>query len=99
MAEVPLLKALNDKYSARGLVVLGVSIDSSIRQATQTIKTKGMVWPQIVDAKGFDSDIAHAYHVEGTPTVFVLDRTGRIVARPPSAKQIEENLDAAFNSR
>lgn len=99
MAEVPLLKALHEKYSSQGLVVLGISIDASVNVANRTIKEKGMTWPQIVDAKGFDTDLAHAYRVEGTPTVFVLDRAGKIVARPSSAKGIEENLAAAMNSR
>jgi hypothetical protein len=96
MAEVPLLKALHDKYATQGLVILGVSIDSSVSLANRTIKEKGMIWPQLVDAKGFKSDAAQAYRVEGTPTIFVLDRAGKIVARPSSARGIEENLAAAL---
>ena len=99
MAEVPLLKALHEKYGSQGLVVLGISIDASLTLAKRTIKDKGMIWPQIVDRRGFDSDMAHSYHVDGTPTVFVLDRSGKIVARPASAKGIEENLPAALAAR
>lgn len=61
------------------------------------MKEKGMSWPQFVDGKGFDGDIARTYHVVGTPTLFVVDRAGRIVARPGSAKQIEESLLAALD--
>ena len=96
MAEVPLLKSLHEKYAARGLVILGISIDSSVRVAERTIKEKGMVWPQLVDGKGFDGDIPQTYRVDGTPTVFVLDRNGRIVARPASAKTVEESLVTAL---
>jgi hypothetical protein len=55
-----------------------------------------MIWPQLVDAKGFHSDAALAYRVDGTPTVLVLDRAGKIVARPSSARGIEEHLAAAL---
>ena len=96
MAEVPLLKTLHDKYATQGLVILGVSVDSSVRLANRTIKEKGMIWPQLVDAKGFHSDAALAYRVDSTPTVFVLDRAGKIVARPSSARGIEQNLAAAL---
>ena len=96
MAEVPLLKTLHDQYATQGLVILGVSIDSSVSLANRTIKEKGLIWPQLVDEKGFNSDAAQAYRVDGTPTVFVLDRASRIVARPPSAKGIEEHLAAAL---
>jgi peroxiredoxin len=96
MAEVPLLKALHEKYATQGLVIVGVSIDSAISLANRTIKEKGMTWTQLVDAKGFNSDVAQAYRVEGTPTVFVVDRAGKIVARPSSAKGIEDNLSAAL---
>ena len=96
MAEVPLLKTLHDKYATQGLVILGVSIDSSVSLANRTIKEKGMIWPQLVDAKGFNSDAARTYRVDGTPTLFVLDRAGKIVARPASAVGIEENLAAAL---
>ena len=96
MAEVPLLKTLHDKYATQGLVVLGISVDSSLRLANRTIKEKGMIWPQLVDARGFQSEAALAYRVDGTPTVFVLDRAGKIVARPSSARGIEQNLAAAL---
>jgi peroxiredoxin len=96
MAEVPLLKTLHDQYATQGLVILGVSIDSSVSLANRTIKEKGMIWPQLVDARGFHSDAAAAYRVDGTPTVFVLDRAGKIVARPSSARGIEQNLAAAL---
>jgi hypothetical protein len=33
-----------------------------------------------------------AYHIQGTPELFVLDRDGRIVARLGSAKQIDDTL-------
>ncbi|HEY7666291.1 MAG TPA: TlpA disulfide reductase family protein [Xanthobacteraceae bacterium] len=98
MEEVPLLKALDTKYAGRAAIV-GIGLDSNVRRADRTIKDKGMTWPQLVDGKAFDGTIAKTYGVNGTPTIFVLDRAGRIVARPGSAKQIEEGLALAFDGR
>ena len=98
MEEVPLLKALDSKYAGRAAIV-GIGLDSNMARADRTIKEKGMTWPQLIDGKAFDGAIAKSYGVDGTPTIFVLDRTGRIVARPNSAKQIEESLALAFDGR
>ena len=94
MEEVPLLKDLSARYAA-GTVLVGVSIDDSQRRADETIKAKGMTWPVIADGKGFDGPVPTAYHVQGTPDIFVLDREGRIVKRLGSAKQIEPLLKDA----
>lgn len=95
MEEVPLLKALHAKYSNQGVVILGINVDENVARAEQVVKEKGMTWPQLIDGKGFDGDIPQTYNVDGTPTVFILDRVGRIVGRPSSAKQIDESLLAA----
>ena len=95
MEEVPLLKALQAKYSAQA-IVLGVSVDISLERVDRTIKSKGMTWPQLADGKGFDGAIPKAYHIQGTPELFVLDRAGRMFARPGSATDIEARLQEAL---
>ena len=97
MEEVPLLKALHAKYSAEA-VFLGISVDISVDRVDRTVKSKGMTWPQLADGKGFDGAVAKAYRVEGTPQLFILDRAGRIFAKPGSAKQIETQLTEALAS-
>ena len=91
MEEVPLLKELHTKY-ANDAVLIGISIDMDLQRTDRTIKEKGMTWPVLADGKGFDGPIPKAYHIQGTPDIWVLDRAGRIVARPGSAKQIEASL-------
>jgi peroxiredoxin len=95
MEEVPLLKALHAKYSTE-VVFLGISVDISIDRADRAVKAKGLSWPQLADGKGFDGAIAKAYRIEGTPALFVLDRAGRIFAKPGSAKEIEARLQEAL---
>jgi hypothetical protein len=45
---------------------------------------------------GFDGPIPKAYHIQGTPELYVRDRAGNIFARPESAKQIEASLKDAL---
>ena len=91
MEEVPLLKALHDKYR-KDAVILGISVDISVPRVTRTIKEKGMTYPILADGKGFDGPIPTAYHIQGTPELFVLDRDGRIAARLGSATTLEATL-------
>src|SRR5829696_6145691 len=95
MEEVPLLKALHTKYANQAAIV-GISIDVSVPRVDRTIREKAMTWPILADGKGFDGPIAKAYHIQGTPELFVLDREGRIFARLGSAKQLEARLQEAL---
>ena len=95
MEEVPLLKALHAKYSDQA-VLLGISVDSSLKRVDRTMKEKGMTWPVLADGKGFDGPNPKAYRIDGTPDLFVLDRAGRILARLGSAKQVEARLQEAL---
>jgi hypothetical protein len=79
------------------VVILGIGLDQNIARLDRMVKEKGISWPQLVDGKAFDGGIAKTYRVQGTPTLFVLDRAGRIVARPSSATQIEESLQGALD--
>ena len=97
MEEVPLLRALETKYKNQATIV-GVSIDESVERVDKTIKDKKMTWPVLADGKGFDGPIPTAYHIQGTPELYVLDREGRIFARSFSAKQIEARLQEALTA-
>lgn len=95
MEEVPLLKSLQAKY-ANQAAIIGISIDVSVERVDRTIKEKQMTWPILADGKGFDGPIPTAYHIQGTPDLFVLDRDGRIFARLGSAQPLEEKLKDAL---
>jgi hypothetical protein len=95
MEEVPLLKDLYARY-ANDAVILGISVDASVERVDRVVKEKGMSWPILADGKDFEGPIPTAYHIQGTPTLFVLDRAGRIFAKPGSAAQIEAALKDAL---
>jgi hypothetical protein len=57
-----------------------------------------MTWPQLADGRGFAGPIPTAYHITGTPAIFILDRDGKIFAKPNSARQIEEHLQKALDA-
>ena len=98
MEEVPLLKALHSKYSKEA-VILGISVDVSVDRADRAVKAKGMTWPVLADGKGFDGPGPKAYHIQGTPELFVLGRDGKIFGRLFSAKPLEDTLKEALAAK
>jgi peroxiredoxin len=97
MEEVPLLKELHARY-ANQATIIGVSVDTSLERVDRVMKEKAMTWPILADGNGFDGPIPKAYHIQGTPELFVLDREGKILARLGSAKQLEARLKEALNA-
>jgi hypothetical protein len=82
---------LNAKY-AKDVVFVGVSVDTNLDRLDKFVKEKAIPWAQLADGKAFDGPIPKLYRPNGTPTLYVLDRAGRIVARLDSAEKIEETL-------
>ena len=76
-AEIPGFIALQQKYQAQGLVVIGVSVDQASSDTVKSFAQKmGINYPVVLT----DTKIVDAYGgIEGLPTTFIIDRTGRIV--------------------
>ena len=86
---------MNAKY-AKDVVFVGVSVDTNLDRLDKFVKEKAIPWAQLADGKAFDGPIPKLYRPNGTPTLYVLDRAGRIVARLDSAEKIEETLQSVL---
>lgn len=91
MEEVPLLKRLQGKYG-KTMTLIGIAVDEDMKKVDAKVKEKGMTWPVLADPKGFEGAILTAYHVQGTPDIFVIDAQGKLVKRLGSATEIESTL-------
>ena len=58
------------------------------------VKARKMTWTILADERGFDAPIPLAYHVQGTPDIFILEAEGRIFKRTSTAREIEAALQA-----
>ena len=71
---------------------VGISVDTNLDRLDTFVKEKAIPWAQLADGKAFDGPVPKLYRPNGTPTLFVLDRSGKIAAKLGSAEQVEENL-------
>ena len=90
MGEVPLLKELYAKYLDQGVAVVGISLDDELKPLQEMVTNKGMSWPQIHDA---DQSLVKLFNVRGTPTYYLLDREGKIVAKDIPMKKLGGAID------
>lgn len=90
-AEMPLVKSLYERYHAKGLEILGVSLDNDAKAWKNAIKQIGLPWLHVSDLKGWQSEGAALYGVRAIPaTVLVAD--GKIVARGLRGEELAAKL-------
>ncbi|HXJ84091.1 MAG TPA: TlpA disulfide reductase family protein [Candidatus Methylomirabilis sp.] len=84
--EMPTLEALWQQYRARGLVVVGVSVD---RGAPKTVldpyvKRLGLTFPVLVDP---DLKTADGWHVAALPATFIIRPDGDVAGMATGARE------------
>jgi cytochrome c-type biogenesis protein len=101
--EIPLLQSLHDRYAARGLRIVGVSVDSPGESGRIAAfgREYGMTYPIWHDP---EDRISAVYQAVGVPATYLVDRAGvlrwrrvgQIVERDPGlVREIERALGAA----
>ena len=101
--ENPNLVKVYKKYHDKGLEIIGISLDGTMRQPDpskawkKAIADDKLTWPQISNLKYFNGPIAQMYAIQAIPASFVLDADGKIVAKnlrgPALEAKISELLD------
>ncbi|MCX6249561.1 MAG: redoxin domain-containing protein [Bacteroidetes bacterium] len=89
---MPKVKDIYDKQKPKRYEIFAVSIDTSRSEWTTFIKDEKLKWLNASDLKGFDSKAADSYNIYATPTMFLLDADKKILAKPISWKELEQNL-------
>lgn len=95
----PALDALHTELHARGLEVLAVSVDENRKDADAFLALRPHRMTVLFDPK---AKAAEAFHVEGMPSSFVIDRRGYIRSRhegytPAVAVEIRRQVEALLD--
>jgi peroxiredoxin len=86
------VKAYNS-FKDKGFTVLGVSLDDSKEDWANAVKEDNLTWTHVSELKRWDSKVAAMYKVEGIPASFILDATGKIVAKNLRGVDLENFLN------
>lgn len=89
VAKLPETQSLHEKFADRGLVALGIHSDQSSDECEAFLEEHDYTFPVAVDS----GKTAEAFAIDGWPTYFLIDRSGKLVSgfehSPPSEEQIE----------
>jgi TolA-binding protein len=77
-AEAAFLKKLKADAATSGLELLGISVDRDRRDALRYRDEVGAAWPLAFDGKGYDGAAALAWDVRRLPTLWLIDRKGKL---------------------
>jgi peroxiredoxin len=94
-AENPnVMKAFN-KYKDKNFTVLGVSLDQPGKKAAwlAAIKADGLTWTQVSDLQFWNNAAAKEYDIRSIPQNFLIDPTGKIVAKNLRGEALEKKLE------
>lgn len=76
MLALPGLQALHEKYKSKGLNVIGINIyDKKEDGIISFLSKRGITYPVLLGGK----DVGENYHVSGIPTIFLIDKDGKII--------------------
>ena len=95
--ENPNIVAQFNAFKDKGFTVLGVSLDDDKNAWIKAIESDFLKWDHVSDLKRWDSEVAALYKVEGIPTSFMLDPTGKIVGKNLRGPELQKFLSKTFN--
>jgi thiol-disulfide isomerase/thioredoxin len=95
--EIPDLVALNEEFTAKGALIIGISADrddDALALVSSFAKEKNMIYPVIID----NGDLEEAFGgLRGYPTTFYVDKNGKIVKKLVGL-QSKEKFAAEFTA-
>ena len=94
--ELPQVQQAYEKFHSKGFEIVGVSLDEDKGKLEQFIEQKKMPWPEFFDGKRWENKLAVKYGVDSTPTGYLLDRNGKIIAKLASADDLETEVAKAL---
>lgn len=98
--EIPRLKRLAEQYKDKGFVIVGVGIDEAakVRKIVEDHSVPWTVVSEELTVKNKMRSIARWYNITRYPTLFLIDREGRLIDAEARGPEFEKKLDKLMKS-
>lgn len=91
VTEMPQIESLYSKWKKRGIEVVLVSLDTDQKAFADFASSFSFI--SVCDYQKWESPIVKNYYVNGTPSLFLLDKNRKILLKPESVKQMDAWTD------
>ncbi|HSL88824.1 MAG TPA: TlpA disulfide reductase family protein, partial [Ignavibacteriaceae bacterium] len=89
---LPELYKLYKEQKSNKIEVLAISLDENRVAWQEYIKTNGYNWINVNDTSAWSSKAARDYYIYATPTMFLVDKTRRLITMPGDVGEIRKVL-------
>jgi len=92
-----LLPKLNEYYKVQkemNFKILAISLDTKKDDWTDFVKTNCSELLNVSDLKGWDGQVANDYYIYATPTMFLVDKAGKITGKPMTLDELQNIISA-----
>ncbi len=92
LAELPKMNEIYEKYKEKGFEIVGYSVDENVealKAFTTKEKTPWIILSMEMSVEAKMEDFSETYETTGIPTLFLIDRDGKLI----SARAYGENRD------
>lgn len=100
-AENPNVVKAYNTFKDKNFTVLGVSLDQPGKKDLwlQAIEKDGLTWTHVSDLKFWDNAAAKQYGIRGIPANFLIDPTGKIIAKNIRGEELQTKLAEVLGSK
>jgi len=88
--EMPFMIQFYENFQAKGLGIIGISLDNELNAWQKATTDLGVKWPQMSDLKGWENEIAQSFNVTSIPHTIVVDQQGKILRRGLRGEQLQQ---------
>lgn len=93
-AENPNVVKAYNSFKDKNFTVLGVSLDREGKKDAwlQAIEKDGLPWTHVSDLKFWNNEVAKMYGIRGIPANFLIDPSGKIIAKNVRGEELQTKL-------
>jgi len=86
------IKELLRKYGNAGFSVIGVNLDTRLKELSDFLTENRLPWPQIFEEGGLDSRPANELGILTVPTMILIDQQGKVVNRNIQVAELDREV-------
>ncbi|ARS42298.1 hypothetical protein CA265_22615 [Sphingobacteriaceae bacterium GW460-11-11-14-LB5] len=90
-----------EKFKDKGFTVLGVSLDRPGKKDAwlKAIADDKLTWTHVSDLKFWENEVAQMYGIRSIPANFLIDPTGKIIAKGLREQALQDKLQELLGSK